>query len=382
MSPTSCSCLVLLVAAGRVFRGLAVARGTDAGFDSHAVSSVAVDLQPGGYTNTTGPVLFDRLLREVRADASIESASVARHVPLAMVDPGSQRVDVEGHQLRGNEELRFVYNIVGPDYFTTLRITMLAGRQFEDRDDAKGQRVAIVNETMARRFWNNPQDAIGKRLAVGSGDWRVVVGVARDLKYARLTEAPRPYVYMPSAQSYRSAMVVHARSRATGTEVLDRLQEHVRALDPDLPVLSARMLVDQARGDLGIFEMAASTLIMFGAMTIALSALGIYGLVAYTVQQSTQEIGIRLAVGASRADVVRRFAGNGLKLAAMGTVLGLAAAIGITQLAASAIGSLGAIDTTSVVIAVATVMTIALVASVVPAWRGSRADPLTALRRH
>ena len=260
--------------------------------------------------------------------------------------------------------------------------TMKAGREFAESDDASSPQVAIVNETLARRFWDSPEGAIGKRLSTSPGEWRTIVGVARDLKYSRLTEPSRPYVYSAAAQAYRSTFVLHARSRAGGTEVLGRLQDHVRTLDPDLPILSARMLAEQARGDLGTFEMAASVLTMFGAMTIALSALGIYGLVAYTVKQSTQEIGIRLAVGASRADVVRRFAGSGLKLASIGAVVGLAAAIGITQLVANAIGQLGAIDATSVVVATVVVMLIALCASVVPAWRGSRTDPLTALRRH
>ena len=142
------------------------------------------------------------------------------------------------------------------------------------------------------------------------------------------------------------------------------------------------MLTEQARGDLGNYEMAASALVMFGAMTIALSALGIYGLVAYTVRQSTQEIGIRLAVGASRMDVVRRFVGRGLGLAGAGMALGLAAAIGITQLLANVIGSVGVLDVRSFVAATALVLTIALGASIVPAWRASRTDPLSALRHH
>jgi predicted permease len=374
--------LVLLVGAGLVFRGLETARGTDAGFDSRAVGSIAVDLQPAGYTSATGPVFFERLLRSVRDDSTIESASVARFIPLGMVDPGTQPVTVEGYQPREDEDLRFLYNAVGPDYFKTLRITMLAGREFAEQDDASSQKVAIVNETLARRFWDHPQAAIGKRLATSPGEWRIVVGVARDLKYSRLTEPSRPYVYLAAAQSYRATLVVHARSRAAGSEVLGRLQEHVQALDPDLPILSARMLAEQARGDLGTFEMAASALVMFGAMTIALSALGIYGLVAYTVRQSTQEIGIRLAIGASRADVMRRFVGRGIGLTILGAALGVVAAIGVTQLLANVVGSLAAIDVTSVATATAVVMLIAVGASVVPAWRGSRTDPLTALRRH
>lgn len=374
--------LVLLVAAGLVFRGLESARGTDAGFDPTAVGSVAVDLQPGGYTAATGPVFYDRLLRQLREDPSIESASVARFVPLAMVDPGTEHVTIEGYAPRADEDLQFLYNAVGPAYFTTLRVTMLAGREFEVTDDASTQKVVIVNETLARRFWQSPEAAIGKRLSTQAGEWRLVVGVARDLKYSRLTEPARPYVYSAAAQNYRPGLVVHARSRATGTAILGQLEQHVRTLDPDLPILSSRMLAEQARGDLGTFEMAASALVMFGGMTIALSALGIYGLVSYTVKQSAQEIGIRLAVGASRTDVVRRFVGRGLRLAAAGALVGLAAAVGITQLVANAIGNLGAIDVTSAITATALVMAIALGASIVPAWRGSRTDPLSALRRH
>jgi hypothetical protein len=275
-----------------------------------------------------------------------------------------------------------MFNSVGPDYFKTLRIKMLAGREFEEADDAAAPKVAIVNETMARRFWDSPEGAIGKRIANSPGDWQTIVGVVRDVKYARLTETPRPYVYLAAVQNYRSEMVIHAKSRATSTDVLDRLQYHIRAIDPDLPILSARMLSEQARGDLGNYEMAASALVMFGAMTIALSALGIYGLVAYTVRQRTQEIGIRLAVGATRADVVKSFLGSGLRLATIGVALGLAAAIGITGLLANVIGSVGTIDVMSFIAATALVMTMAVSASFIPAWRGSRIDPLTALRRH
>lgn len=374
--------LVLLVAAGLVFRGLQVARGTDAGFDPRAVGSVALNLQPSGYSTASGQNFYERLLRDVRADAAIEAAALARFVPLGMVDPGTLAITVEGYTPRADEALEFLYNTVGEDYFKTLRIALLAGREFTETDTATAMKVAIVNETMARRFWDSPAAAIGKRIATDPGDWRLVVGVAHDLKYSRLTEPARPYVYLPAVQSYRPNLVVHARSRADGPEVLSRLRDHVHNLDPDLPILSARMLAEQARGDLGTFEMAASALLMFGGMTIALSALGIYGLVAYTVTQSAQEIGVRLAIGASRADVVKRFIGRGLGLATLGALLGLAAAIGITQVAASVIGDLGAVDVSSLITATALVMVVALAASALPAWRGSRTDPLTALRRH
>jgi macrolide transport system ATP-binding/permease protein len=374
--------LVLLVAAGLVFRSLEAARGADVGFDARSVGSMSLDLRPSGYTSATGPVLLDRLLRELRADSAIESASVARFVPLTLVDSAPTSVTVADYRPRADEDLRFLFNVVGTDYFKTLRIAMVAGREFDDGDAAAARKVAIVNETLARRFWDNPQAALGQRIATSAGDWRVIVGVARDIKYSRITEAPRPYLYLPSAQSYGSVVLIHARAKAAGTEILERLQQHVRSIDPDMPIFSPRMLAEQTRGDLGNYEMAASTLVMFGGMTIALAALGIYGLVAYTVSQSTQEIGIRLAVGASRADVVKGFLGRGLRLSGIGVAVGLAAAIAITGLLANVIGSVGTIDAASFIVATAVVMAIALAASFVPSWRGSRIDPLTALRRH
>ena len=374
--------LVLLVAAGLVFRSLESARKADVGFDARSVGSVAIDLRPSGYTAATGPVMLDRLLRELRSDAAIESATVARVVPLALVDTGTTPVKVADYQPRADEDLHFLFNVVGADYFKTLRVAMAAGREFAESDGAAARQVAIVNETMARQFWGAPQAAVGQRIATATGEWRVIIGVARDIKYLRITETPRPYLYLPAAQSYGSAVIVHARATAAGTEILERLQQHVRSIDPDMPILTARMLADQTRGDLGNYEMAANVLVMFGVMTIALAALGIYGLVAYTVRQSTQEIGIRLAVGASQADVVKGFLNRGLRLAGLGVALGLAAAAGITGLLANVIGSVGTIDATSFIAATALVVAIAVAASFIPAWQGSRIDPLTALRRH
>lgn len=373
--------LSLLVGAGLVTRSFIAARLADGGFDARQVSSVAVDLQPSGYDQKSGREFVTRLFDALAANPGVESASVAAFLPLTLVDSGSRRVTIEGHEPRPDEDLSFLYNIVSADYFRTLRIPMASGREFERRDDEAATPVVIVNETLARRMWQTPENALGKRLKSG-GDWLTIVGVARDVKYARLTEAPRPYFYLPFLQAYTPAITLHIRSTAPSIDVLDLTRKQLQVADPNLPLLSSRLLIDQTRVALSPYELAAGTLVMFGVMTILLSALGIYGLVAYTVQQSTQEIGIRLAIGASRRDVVRQFFTRGVSLSAIGIVLGLAGSFAATRFLAVALYGVGALDAVSFGGATLLVTMIALTASVVPALRASRTDPLVALRRN
>jgi putative ABC transport system permease protein len=206
--------LLLLVGAGLVTRTLDAARHSDFGFEPQNVASVSVDVKPNGYEESRGRVFYQQVLDRVRADEGIESASLAAFVPLTLVDSPWRPVTVESYQPRADEELAFLFNVVAPDYFRTLRIGLVAGRDFERRDDPSAPNVTIVNETFARRFWGLPQNAIGKRLRISTGQWRTVIGVARDVKYARVNEAPRPYVYLPFLQFYMSNMMLQARSAA------------------------------------------------------------------------------------------------------------------------------------------------------------------------
>jgi predicted permease len=372
--------IVLLVGAALVTRSLDAARHADVGFDSTNVSSVAVDLQPNGYDEARGRVFFESLLDAIAADAGIDAVSLASYLPLTLVDTAQRGLVIEGYSPRPDEDLALLHNIVGPDYFRTLRIGLIAGRDFERRDGPESPRVAIVNETLARRMWQTPEGALGRRIKIAGGDWRTIVGVARDLKYARVTEEPRPYVYLPFLQTYTPAMTMHARASSASPALLSEVAGHIRTIDPNLPILDSRMLSDQTRVALSPYEMAASTLVMFGLMTIVLAALGIYGLVAYTVKLSTQEIGVRLAIGARRIDVVRRFLRQGVGLATIGTVLGLGVAIAAARLVGGVLYGVNPLDSIAFSGATAIVIAIALAASFFPAWRASRTDPLTALR--
>ena len=371
--------LILLVAAGLVLRSYAAATRADGGFVSAQVTSIAIDLQTAGYDSTRGPIVITRLLDAFAADPAFTSSSLAMNVPMSLVDNASRATNIEGYAPRSDEDMLFLYNIVAPDYFRTLRIPLLAGRDFTRTDDLDAQAAVIVNETLARRFWQTPENSIGKRLRSG-GDWRQVIGVARDLKYSRLSEGPRPFVYYPLLQSYVPSVHVHARSNGDLNYAMRRVRDHLQAIDSTIPITRSATLNEQTRVALSVYELAAGALTMFGVMTIVLAAIGIYGLVSYTVQQSAQEIGIRMAVGANRANVVWNFLRRGASLATAGAVIGLI----LASAASGAIGSLlygvGARDVTSFAAATAIVMAIAVLASLVPAWRASKTDPLSALR--
>jgi predicted permease len=380
--------LLLLVGAGLVSRSLDAARRANPGFDASQVASLAVDVKQNGYDVSRGAEFYRRLLEEVRAEAGIESATLAAYTPLGFLDTRAQRVAIEGYEPRRGEDLTFMSNTVGSDYFRTLRISLMAGREFDDRDDETGVPVVIVNNTLAHRFWGGAPNVIGKRIRVAEGDWRTVIGVAADVKYSRINEAPRPYFYLPFLQSYRSSMILHTRAPSTtlgaSAGSVDRLVERARAsvaaLDADLPILYARPMAEQIRGALILFDLTATMLLVFGVAGMALAAMGTYGLVSYTVKQSTHEIGIRMALGAARLSVVREFLARGLRLGAIGAALGIVAALSASRLLGSVLFGVSATDGTSFARALAIVLGGVVVATMVPAWRAARTDPLSALR--
>jgi macrolide transport system ATP-binding/permease protein len=371
--------LVLLIGAGLVLRSYAAAQQADIGFDAANVTSVAVDLQPAGYDEARGQVAITRLLDAMAAEPAFESAALAQNVPMSLVDNASRAVSIEGYAPRSDEDMMFLVNTVSPEYFRTLRIPLAAGREFARTDDAGAPPAVVVNETLARRFWQSPENAIGKRLRSGT-TWREVIGVAKDLKYSRLSEGPRPFVYFAMLQSYTPSFAIHARASGELSYALRRVRDHLQSMDSAIPLTRSTTLVEQTRVALSVYELAAGALTMFGVMTIVLAAIGIYGLVAYTVQQSTQEIGIRMAVGARRIDVVWTFLRRGATLAAIGSAIGLILAAAGSGVISSLLYGVGSRDIVSFGGGTIVVMGIAIAASLFPAWRASKTDPLKALR--
>ncbi len=374
--------VLLLVGAGLATRSVDAARRANPGFDASQVTAIELDVRQNAYDEARGRVFYRKLLDASRADPGIESATLAAYVPMGLLDTRVQRVSIEGYEPRQGEDLAFMSNTVGSDYFRTLRITVTAGREFEDRDDETGAPVAVVNATLAQRFWGSASNAIGKRLRVGDRAWRTVVGVAADVKYSRINEAPRPYFYVPFLQVYRSAMILHTRGAAPIDRLVDQARARVAALDGDLPILAAKPMADTGQGALLFYNLTATMLFVFGVAGMALAAMGTYGLVSYTVKQSTHEIGIRMALGASGLSVVRRFLGRGLRLGAIGAASGIVAALLVTRLLTSVLFGVSATDFVSFARALALVLGVVIVATLVPAWRAARTNPLTALRHY
>ncbi|MEO8679778.1 MAG: ABC transporter permease [Vicinamibacterales bacterium] len=374
--------VLLLVGAGLVTRSLEAARQANPGFDSRQVAIAAVDVKQNRYDEPRGRVFYRDLVAAARADATTESATLAAFTPLGFLDTPTRRVAIEGYEPRRGEDLSFMSNTIGSDYFRTLRIPLIAGREFDDRDDEAGTPVVIVNHTLAQRFWDDAANAVGKRVQVGDAAWRTVIGVAADVKYSRIDEPPRPYLYLPFLQSYRSNMILHTRGSAPVNVLMDQARAHLATLDADLPILYVRQLADGIKGALILLNLAATMLFAFGVTGMALAAIGTYGLVSYTVRQSTREIGIRMALGASRLVVVRGFVVSGLRLGGVGIVLGTAAALGANTLLGSVLFGVTATDGPSFVRALAIVLGGVIVATVVPAWRAARTSPLMALRHH
>ena len=372
--------LLLLVGAGLATRSLDAARRANPGFDASGMAAIAVDVKQNAYDEPRGRVFYRQLLDTARADPGVESATLAAYTPLAFLETRAQRVTIEGYEARRGEDLTLLSNTVGSDYFRTLRIGLMAGRAFEDRDDETAAPVAIVNNTFAHRYLGGPTHAIGKRIRAGVGDWRTVIGVAADVKYLRINEASRPYFYLPFLQSYRSSMILHTRGPAPVDRLVEQARADVAALDADLPILFARPMADTIRGALIVFDFMATMLFVFGVAGMALAAMGTYGLVSYTVTQSTHEIGIRMALGASGRSVVLAFLTRGLRLGAIGAAVGTVVALSASRLLGSVLFGVTATDVVSFARALSIVLGGVALATIVPAWRAARIDPLSALR--
>ena len=372
--------VLLLVGASLATRSVEAARGADPGFDTSGVAALGVDVRQNGYDESRGRVFYRQLVEAARAASGIEAASLAAFTPLGLLDTRVARMTVEGYEPRPDEDLAFMSNAVDADYFRTLRIDLLAGRAFQDDDDETAPPAAIVNRTWATRFWGDPAKAIGKRLRVGDDGWRTVIGVAADVKYSRIDEAPRPYVYLPFLQAYRPAMVLHVRGVAPVERLVDQAREQVAALDANLPIQYARPLADLTHGAFIFLDLMATMLFLFGAAGMGLAVMGTYGLVSYSVTQRTREIGIRMTLGASGRSVVTDFVGRGLRLGVIGAVLGTAAALAGSRWLGALLFGVSPTDALSFGSALAIVLGGVLVATIGPAWRAARTDPLRALR--
>jgi len=372
--------LILLVGGGLMMRSLKQAQAINLGFDPKSAIEVAFDLRLQGYESAQGKEFQKRVLDRVRALPGVQTAGIADMTP---VDLHFSRtaVFIEGQtpERTANTPSAMI-NRAGPQYFQAMGTRLLAGRDFTEQDDQKSQRVAIVNETFARRFFPG-EDPIGKRFSLrqAEGIKNQIVGVVEDGKYAGLNEGPKPYVARPVWQSDVGATSVIVRTDGDPQRLIGAVTREIQDLDSHLPI-STNTLVGKLDVPLLPARIGASVLGGFGVLALALAAIGIYGVISYAVSTRTHEIGIRMALGAEKADVLRLVLGQGLKLTLIGIAIGLAVALGLTQFMKAILFGISASDPLTFAFASVVLGSVALLACYLPARRATKVDPMVALR--
>ena len=375
--------LVLLVAAGLFVRSVQRAQSVDLGFDPRHVLNLSMDVSQQGLDETRGRAFYRELESRVRALPGVESVSYAYSVPFGYYN-SSEYVESEDHPVpKGQRKPSAAFNMVGPEYFHTLKVPLVRGRAFNGQDDERARPVAIVNEFMAERFWPD-QDPIGKRFRMQGAEtrWLEVVGVTRTGKYRFIFEDPGFYFFAPIAQQYRAQRVLHLRTAGAPEVLAPAAQKEIRALNPDLPVFDVRSMEHMLEGPNGFFLLRMGALFGggLGVLGLVLALVGIYGVVSYAAAQRTQEIGVRMALGAQRRDILRLVVGHGLRLVAVGITLGLAASFGISRLLANLLFGISSTDPATFATVPLILGGMAILASYLPAIRATRIDPSVALR--
>jgi predicted permease len=369
--------LLLLIAAGLFTRSFHNEQRSDPGFNPNHVLLASYDLGPEGYTAAEGVNFDQRLLDRLRSLPGVKSATLADFSPLSFTIH-SDSVNPEGYVPRPHESMEIDRAVIGPDYFETLQTPLLSGRGFTAHDDAKSQPVAIVNQEFCKRYWPG-QNPLGKKVII-YGRPLAVVGVAQNAKYRLLRYAPEPAIYLPLYQDYYDQITVHLRVSGSPEAFASPVERAIHEISPDLPLYNVTTL--RSSMQLGsIFERLAATLVgSFGFLALFLGAIGIYGVIAYATRQRTHEIGIRMALGAKKSDVLRMVIGQGLKLALIGVAIGVMGAFILTRFLANLLYGVKPTDPLTFVAVSLILIAVALLACYIPARRASKVDPLVALR--
>jgi len=374
--------LVALACAGLFVRGLQRARAVDTGIrQPENVLLVDVNTLAAGYSDSAGAALVDRLLERVRALPGVRSAAVATQLPLGFGGFSDMSVEIDGYTFRENEDRTALISWVSAQYFETAGVPILRGRGITEQDRSGAPDIVVVNEAFARRFWPG-QDPIGKRLRAGgsTGPWRTVVGVSRDVKGRSLAEAAPATFYRPIQQAFSSRFTLHVRSEGDPRALQQTLRRAFEELDPNLPLAGVRTMAQHMSAASFVQRMGAWLLSSFGALALVLAAVGLYGVLSYSVAQRTREMGVRIAVGASRKDVLALVVGRAMRLTAIGLAAGIVLAAGAGRLLRSQIFGVSPLDPVTFVGAVLLLGAVALLAAWLPARRAARVDPIVALQ--
>jgi predicted permease len=372
--------LLLLVVAGLLLRSLREAQTFNPGFDAERLLLARFDLSRNGYEPERGAAFFFDLAERLRSQPGVRAAALATVVPLGP-DAESYGFGIPGHQPPpGRPGIALDANIVGPGYFEAMGIPVVSGRGFDGRDAATNARpVVVVNETFARKYFEG-QDPVGRTLRSGGDGDVEIVGVVRDIKYYSPGELPLPFIYLAFPQRYAPYMTVHVRTSGDPRDLFRTVRREAEALDPRVAVTSLTTLTELRRASLFAGRAMALVSTAFGLLALLLAAVGLYGVMSYAVSRRTHEIGVRVALGASRADVLRLVVGQGMALTLAGVGVGLAASLGLTRLLSGLLFGVSATDPATFAAAALFLAAVALLACYVPARRAMKVDPMEALR--
>jgi putative ABC transport system permease protein len=373
--------LLLMVGASLMIRSLMKLQDIEPGFNPEGVLTASVNLPPAKYSTPPQQLAFyQRVEERLNGVPGVIAAGFTSHLPLGGVNSGMPMV-IQGRPISGPADAPILwYRFVTPGYFQAMRIPLRRGRAFDSRDVAGAQRVAVVNETTARRFWPN-QDPIGKRVGNGAPDgWIPIVGVVADVRHMSLTRDPDPEIYFAFAQGPRTAMILTVRTAGDPLRFAPALRRAVMEVDADQPLARIASMDQNLSDSLAAKRVSTVLLGIFAGLALLLASIGIYGVISFSVTCRKHEIGVRMALGARAGDVLRMIVLRGTVLALIGVAVGLAASLVLTRLIESMLFRVKATDPL-VYASVALLLTaVAALASYIPARRAARVDPTVALR--
>ncbi|MBL8962006.1 MAG: FtsX-like permease family protein, partial [Gemmatimonadetes bacterium] len=369
--------MLLLICSGLFLRNLRAATAVDKGFEGGNV--LMADLQPElqGYSRARAGQLYQTLVERLSAAPGVVAVSYDENLPLGL-NNSQTGVQVPGYTPAADEQMSIDYDVVSPEYFTAMGIRVVRGRGFTPADDSTSQRVMVVNERFAERFWPG-QDAVGKSVRARGHD-HVIIGVVPTGKYRSLGEAPLAYAYYAKLQSQGMDATLQVRTTGDPSLLIPTLRAEVAAFDPAMPVSNVRTLNSHLGLALMPARLAGGALGVFGILGLVLASVGIYGVMSYSVAQRTREIGIRMAIGAARGEVVGLVMRQGLQLVGLGAGIGIALALAATRLIRGMLYGESPLDPVTFVGVPLLLGAVAALAIMIPARRAAGVDPVRAIR--
>lgn len=378
--------LILLVAAGLLLRSFHRLTTVDPGFDPRNVLTFSFDLPDAKYNSEQQIQFYDEVLRRLQVIPGVQAAAAVAPLPLSN-NAFIITFQIEGRPVPRSDEPFADMRFATPGYFATVRIPVMQGRDFAQRDDMKSTPVVIVNEAFAKRFFPN-EDPLGKHVIPGISEagkevTREIVGVVGNVRHRSLSADFTPEYYLPFAQSPGSSMIICMRSSEDPSALISAARSVVSSMDSDLPLYGVKTMENYVSASVAQPRLQALLLEAFAALALVLTAIGIYGVVAYSVAQRTQEIGIRMTLGATRGDVLEMVLKSGLGLTGLGVLLGVIGAVLVTRGVASfnsLLFHVSPLDGVTFGAVIGILAAVSLLASYIPAWRATRVDPMIALR--